>query len=624
MKKNGAEFRLMTLICCVLTVLAIAIEGSFFRGTDVPYYQAFLRIIAIGILFCVATLGVSGRWISSYRFDYARKDLSDGELVAALEKNAGIPIQFMFAFMLLVIGYIVVLGLASAWIGFLPGLTLPILMICLSWGMLGAVAVYYWTERVNIRFLLDQRLSRYPRTHRVRRQKTRTSVSPGMSMILGLMYAFSVSATLVGKWGSLAAMPVTTYVTTGFGVVVFVTTVILLSRLWSGNLTTVYDSISSQLDQLSSGEKNLGNRVFIASVDEIGTIGGLINEFTAGLASSIDGIKATQKELGSVGMELQRSAEKSAGAIQSISGSMSRVSEKSGAQAESVREVSTAVEQIAGNISSLDRLITDQAASVTEASASIEEMVGNIGSISNSMGVMAREFATLADTARNGTATQETSAKRIAEIAENSKALQGANKVIAQIASQTNLLAMNAAIEAAHAGEAGAGFAVVADEIRVLAENAAKNSRKISTVLSDVQKGIESVVMTSKDSKDAFSEVAEKIGTTDAVVQEFRMAIGEQQEGAKQILEALQQMNDITAQVKNGSSEMTAGSSTILREVGLLRTNSAEIGERYQEIAAGIGEVSRDSALVSAMAEKTQVAITQLDAAVGSFRTDQA
>lgn len=622
MKKNGAEFRLMTVICCVLTVLAIAIEGSFFRGADVPYYQSFLRIIAFGILFCVATLGVSGRWIPSYRFDYARKDLSDDELVAALEKNASIPIQFMVAFMLLVAGYILVLGLASAWIGFLPGLTLPILMICLSWGMLGSVAVYYWTERVNIRFLLDQRLSRYPRTHRARRQKTRTSVSPGMSMILGLMYAFSVSVTLVGKWGSFSAMPAATYVTTGLGVVVFLTTVILLSRLWSGNLTTVYDSISSQLDQLSSGEKNLSNRVFVASVDEIGTIGGLINDFTGGLASSIDGIKATQKELGSVGTELQRSAEKSAGAIQSISGSMSRVSEKSGVQAASVREVSTAVEQIAGNIASLDRLITDQAASVTEASASIEEMVGNIGSISNSMGIMAREFSSLANTARNGMATQETSSKRITEIAENSKALQGANKVIAQIASQTNLLAMNAAIEAAHAGEAGAGFAVVADEIRVLAENAAKNSRKISTVLSDVQKGIESVVMTSKDSKDAFSEVAEKIGTTDAVVQEFRMAIGEQQEGAKQILEALQQMNDITAQVKNGSSEMTAGSSTILREVGMLRTNSAEIGESYSAIAAGIGEVSRDSALVSSMAEKTQVAITQLDAAVGSFRTE--
>jgi methyl-accepting chemotaxis protein len=622
MKKKDAEFRLMVAITSAFTVLAAALEVSFFRGQDIPYFQPFSRILIIGVFFVGASLAASQLWIESFRFDYGKSGLSEEKMTAALEKTGNIPLQFLVVFMLLDAVWLVVMGFAASWIGFFPGLTLPILLICLAWGLMGGTGIYNWTERLSIRLLLDQKIVNYPKTLRVRRQQTKTMIIPGFSLVLGLIYAFSVTVTLIGKWGSLINLPLMTYVTTAFSLVSFVVIAVMLTQLWGTNLATVFDSVNGQLDQLSSGDKNLGNRIYIASVDEIGTISGLVNEFTRGLASSIDGIKATQKELGSVGAELQRSAEKSAGAIQSISGSMSRVSEKSGAQAESVREVSTAVEQIAGNISSLDRLITDQAASVTEASASIEEMVGNIGSISNSMGVMAREFAALADTARNGTATQETSAKRIAEIAENSKALQGANKVIAQIASQTNLLAMNAAIEAAHAGDAGAGFAVVADEIRVLAENAAKNSRKISTVLSDVQKGIESVVMTSKDSKAAFSEVAEKIGTTDAVVQEFRMAIGEQQEGAKQILEALQQMNEITAQVKNGSSEMTAGSSTILREVSLLRTNSAEIGESYGAIAAGIGEVSRDSALVSTMAEKTQVAITQLDAAVGSFRTE--
>jgi len=215
--------------------------------------------------------------------------------------------------------------------------------------------------------------------------------------------------------------------------------------------------------------------------------------------------------------------------------------------------------------------------------------------------------------------TQEITAKKITEITENSKALQEANKVIAAIAAQTNLLAMNAAIEAAHAGDAGMGFAVVADEIRKLAENSSFNSKKIKTVLADVQHGIDAVVTASQESKESFNRVAEQIGTTDSIVQEFRMAIGEQQEGANQILEALKQMNEISVQVKEGSTEMNEGSKTILREVALLHSSSSDITECVGSMSTGIDDVDKEANLVAVMAETTQTTIDQLDKAVGSF-----
>jgi methyl-accepting chemotaxis protein len=211
--------------------------------------------------------------------------------------------------------------------------------------------------------------------------------------------------------------------------------------------------------------------------------------------------------------------------------------------------------------------------------------------------------------------------QKIELIAARSASLLEANRVIATIASQTNLLAMNAAIEAAHAGDSGKGFAVVADEIRKLAETSASQSKNIKGEINQVQEAITQVVSTSRGTEQIFSRVSERIGETDALVREVRGAMNEQKEGSSQILKTLQVVNGVTVNVENGSKEMNSGNQIILSEISGIKEGSADIQQNIERIASGFKAIETSAESVSVATEKIVRHIQRMEAAVGYFKT---
>jgi methyl-accepting chemotaxis protein len=188
------------------------------------------------------------------------------------------------------------------------------------------------------------------------------------------------------------------------------------------------------------------------------------------------------------------------------------------------------------------------------------------------------------------------------------------------ISAQTNLLSMNAAIEAAHAGTAGKGFAVVADEIRKLAESSFEQSKTISEVLVKIKEGIEKIVGSTNMALNKFETIDMEVKTVSDQTSNIKNAMEEQQTGSRQILEAVGQLNEITLMVKNGSMEMLEGSREVITESENLGRVTQEISNGMSEMAAGANQINVAVHRVNEISVDNREQINTLVAEVEKFK----
>lgn len=383
-------------------------------------------------------------------------------------------------------------------------------------------------------------------------------------------------------------------------------------------------SAARMLTEIAQGDGDLTGRLEVSRRDEIGELAKGFNATMDNIHQLVVTIKKEAGVLRELGADLVTNMTEAAASVNEISANTSSIQNRTENQSESVERAEEAIAAIARQLESLNARIADQAASVVESSSSIEQMVANIASVSRTLETNAAAFDELASAAASGNEKMDEVTSRIQEIARESEGLIEASTVIESIASQTNLLAMNAAIEAAHAGELGRGFAVVSDEIRKLAESSGEQGKSISGVLKGLKSAIDDVVTASAAARDEFSHVVDL--TNDANQREhiIKSAMEEQESGSSQVLEAIREINEITTDVRTGAKEMLEHGTQARAEMEQLSGSARETSNGVAEISVGAAEINTAVLHVEDLTRKNQQSIKTLIGEISRFQVQEA
>jgi methyl-accepting chemotaxis protein len=218
-------------------------------------------------------------------------------------------------------------------------------------------------------------------------------------------------------------------------------------------------------------------------------------------------------------------------------------------------------------IEALGRAVLDRtrghAADILQTTAAIEEINATIDSVSAGSDEKRARLEALRKVTGAGTEEMDRALASIAKIAESSKAITEIGRMIQKISSQTNLLAMNANIEAAHAGEYGRGFAVVANEIRALAEQTSRNASEISRTLKDISADIAQAGEVNKRASDSFRHISSEVVSVDEGMGGLFNALSEIRSGVGEITQAIVGIKDASVGIEEavrGISERSGAS----------------------------------------------------------------
>jgi methyl-accepting chemotaxis protein len=454
--------------------------------------------------------------------------------------------------------------------------------------------------------------------------------SPALKSMSYIIYRpIKIGATTT-PWSIMVAIPMDKVLAPIHSLIVFATIIIIAASVIIAfvffyvvhRITKPIVHMSRILKDISDGEGDLTKQLVVNSKDEIGDMAHFFNLTLEKIKHMVINIKQKTGVLLNVGNELSTDMTETTSSVNQITSNIRNIKSQVLNQSTSINQANSSLDSIINNINKLNEFIETQAASVTQSSSAIEEMLTNIKSVTQTLVTNTNNVRALSKASEIGRHSLNEAAADIQTIAKESAGLSEINAVIEDIASQTNLLSVNAAIEAAHAGEAGKGFAVVADEIRELAESSGSQSKIISTVLQKMKDSIDKITKSTDGMLTHFEAISSGVRIVSEQEENILNAMEEQNAGSQQILEAIARLNDITHKVKDGFQEMMQGSKKIRDENENIGSAARELSNDIGEMADGADQINITVNRVQTISEENKGNIDTLAQEVSLFKVE--